>query len=382
MSPRRDPLAPEVVARPVRSRRDARDYLALVRLPYLDVPAWVYPDVRILRGLLRGRGTELGRRAEFRAFLARKDGEPVASLTAFVHPSFEEKFGQKIAGIGFFEALPANDIAVDALFSEAFTWARERGVTKIWGPMNGHLMYGFGCLDDRFHETPAVGVAYGRPEYPGHWWRQGFKKAPSFYSYRVNLEAPTTRAAVEEAAANDRLGDITIRTADLGEWRREVAIFADLHNRAFEKNWGDTPISEAEMWELMGLARFTADPELFLVAEIAGRPVGFVFCLADLNPILHGLDAPPSSVRGGLRILLGGRRAKRAGLFAIAVLPEARRRGLAATLAARAMRRMIARGMREMDYCLVLEDNLASQKIARRFGGEQTTTHRMYEKLL
>jgi hypothetical protein len=38
--------------------------------------------------------------------------------------------------------------------------------------------------------------------------------------------------------------------------------------------------------------------------------------------------------------------------------------------------------MREMDYCLVLEDNLPSQRIARRFGGVQTTTHRMYEGTL
>jgi ribosomal protein S18 acetylase RimI-like enzyme len=381
VSRRRDPLEPRIAVRAVRSRRDARAYLSLVRSPYVSVPAWVHPDVRILRGLLRGR-TELARHAEHRALLVERDGEPVAALTAFVHRSFEEKLGEKISGFGFFEALPENEPAVDRLFAEAIAWARERGAKRVWGPMNGHLMYGFGCLDDRFEETPTLGVAYGRREYPGHWWRQGFKKAPSFYSYRVDLEAPTTRAAVEAATTNERLGEITIRPADLREWRREVAIFADLHNQAFETNWGDTPISQAEMWELMGLARFTADPALFLIAEMAGRPVGFVFCLPDLNPILHGLDAEPSSLKASMRILLRGRRARRAGLFAVGVLPEARGRGLAATLAARAMRRMIARGMREMEYCLVLEDNLPSQRIVRRFGGIQTTTHRMFEKTL
>jgi ribosomal protein S18 acetylase RimI-like enzyme len=378
VSPRPDPLEASLAVRPVASRRDTRAYLSLVRLPYGDLPAWVHPDVRILRSVLRGR-SELRRRAEAQPFLAEKDGEPVAALTAFLHRSFEEKFGKRVAGIGFFEAVRGNEVAVDRLFAAATAWARERGATRILGPMNGHLMYGFGCLDDRFDETPAIGVTYGRPEYPGHWWRQGFKKAPSFYSYRVDLESAEAKTAVESAAANDRLGDISIRTADLREWRREVAIFADLHNRAFENNWADTPITDAEMWELMGLARFTADPELYLIAEMGGRPVGFVFCLPDLNSVLHGLDREPSSLRAALRILLRGRRAKRGGLFAIGVLPEARGRGLAETLAARAMRRMIARGMTEMEYCLVLEDNLPSQRIARRFGGVQTTTHRMFE---
>jgi ribosomal protein S18 acetylase RimI-like enzyme len=381
VSPRRDPLEPLLEVRPVASRRDARACLSLVRLPYVGVPAWVHPDVRIQRGLLRGK-SELGRHAEARTFLATRDGEPVATLTAFLHRSFVEKLGKKIASIGFFEAAPDEEASVDRLFAEAIAWARELGAERIWGPMNGHLMYGFGCLDDRFEETPTLGVAYGRREYPGHWWRQGFKKAPSFYSYRMSLDAAETRAAIDAAAADERLGEITIRPADLREWRREVAIFANLHNQAFENNWGDSPISEAEMWELMGLARFTADPELYLLAEIAGRPVGFVFCLPDLNPILHGLDAEPSSIRAGLRVLLRGRRARRGGLFAIGVLPEARGRGLAITLAARAMRRMTARGMTEMEYCLVLEDNVPSQRIARRFGGRQTTTHRMFEKML
>ncbi|MGH7803351.1 MAG: GNAT family N-acetyltransferase [Candidatus Binatia bacterium] len=381
MSPRSDPLAPDLRVRPVRSRRDARAVLSLMRTPYVDVPAWLHPDMRILRELLRGK-TELGKRAEHETFLATKDGEPVATLTVFLHRSFEETLGEKIAAIGFLEALAGEEAAVDALFAAAIAWVREHGARRIWGPMNGHLMYGFGCLDDRFDETPTLGVAYGRREYPGHWWRQGFKKAPSFYSYRMDLTSAETRAAVETAARGDRLGEITIRVADLREWRREVAIFADLHNRAFAKNWGDTPISEAETWELMGLARFTADPEMFLIGEIAGRPVGFVFCLPDLNPLLHGLDVEPSSLRAGLRILLRGRRARRAGLFAIGVLPEARGHGLAEALTARAMRRMIARGMTEMEYCLVLEDNVASQRIARRFGGAQTTTHRVFEKLL
>lgn len=374
--------APTIVD--VRSWSDRRRTLALVAAPYAADPHWVHPDVRVLKSLVRGRG-RLAARCEHRSLLVFEGGRAVACLTVFVHRSFEEKHGVRIATIGFFEALAGHDQAVDRLFAAAEAWAIEHGARRIWGPMNGHIMYGFGCLDGAYDESPVVGTAYNPPEYPGHWWRQGFKQAPSFYSYRVDLTRAATRAAIDAAAANARLDvepAITIRPADLREWRREVAIFIDLHNAAFEKNWGDTPLSHEEMWELMGLARLTTDPELFLIAESRGRPVGMVLGMPDFNQAFRRVRGEPAGLKAGLALLFFHRSIRRGGLFAIGVLPEARGRGLAETLAARAMRRMAERGLVEMEYCLVLEDNVPSQRIAQRFGGEHTKTHRMFEKVL
>jgi ribosomal protein S18 acetylase RimI-like enzyme len=375
---------PAARIREVRSGAERRAYLELVRAPYADNPHWVHPDVRILKGLLRGR-TLLAKRAEWHALVAEEDGKPVACLTAFIHRSFEEKFGKKIGTIGFFEALPGREDAVNRLFREAEKWLAARGATRVWGPMNGHIMYGFGCLENRHAERPVVGTTYNRPEYPAHWWRQGYTHAPSFYSYTIDLTREATRAAVEKALDNPALAHepaIRIRRADLGAWRREVEIFIDLHNEAFAKNWGDTPLSHDEIWELMGLARYTTDPQLFWIAEAEGRPVGLVLCMADLNEAFAHTRAEPASLRAGIALLRFGRKVKRGGLFVIGVLESARGRGLASTLAARAMKRMIARGMTEMEYCLVLEDNAPSQRVARRFGGEQTKTYLMFEKRL
>ncbi len=368
----------------VRSRADRRAYLSLTREPYAGSPAWVYPDVRILKGLLRGRGS-LPSRSEWRALLAEEGGRPVACLSVFLHRSFEEKHGAKIATIGFFEALPGHERAVDALFREAEEWARQGGATRIWGPMNGHIMYGFGCLENGFEERPVIGTTYNLADYPAHWRRQGYGHAPSFFSYSIDLTRPETRRAVAERSENPKLAiepAVTIRRANLGRWRREVGIFIDLHNRAFEKNWGDTPLSGDEIWELMGLARLTTDPALFLIAEIAGKPVGMVLCMPDFNEAFARVRSEPAGIRAALSLLLRGRRIRKGGLFAIGVLPDARGRGLAETLAARAIERMLERGMTEVEYCLVLEDNLPSQRIARRFGGEHTKTHLMFERIL
>ena len=378
----------DVTIRDVRSRADRRAVLALVRAPYADNPSWVHPDVRILRGFLHGK-SELSRRSEWRSLLAIEDGQPVACLSAFVHASFEEKFGKssklgKIGTIGFFEALPDHADAVDRLFREAEQWLASRGVTRVWGPLNGHIMYGFGCLENAYGNRPVIGTAYNLPEYPGHWWRQGYKHAPSFYSYTIDLTRDATRAAIDAALDNPRLAaaSITLRTADVSAWRREVDIFVDLHNAAFEENWGDTPLSHAEAWELMGLARHTTDRELFWIAEISGRPVGLVLCMPDFNEAFAGLHREPASFVAGLRLLRYGRRIRRGALFVIGVLKEARGKKLAETLTAHGMRRMLERGMTEMEYCLVLEDNVASQRIARRFGGVQTKTYLMFEKIL
>jgi ribosomal protein S18 acetylase RimI-like enzyme len=337
-----------------------------------------------LKNLLRGKGW-LASRSEHRPLLARVDGEPVACLTAFLHQSFEEKLSRKIATLGFFEALPGQADAVSQLFDEAESWARERGAERIWGPMNGHIMYGFGCLDNAYEKVPVIGTAYNRKEYPGYWWARQYKHAPSFYSYRIDLTRAETRDAIGVFAKNPRLDEeprITIRRADLSQWRREVEIFIDLHNEAFRRNWGDTPLSHDEAWELMGLARYTTDPELFLIAEMGGKPVALVLCMADLNQVFHGVRREPSSLRAGLAYLTRRRSIRRGALHVIGVLEEARGRRLAETLAARAIQRFLDLGFTEMEYCLVLEDNVPSQRIAKRFGGEHTKTYLMFEKVL
>jgi ribosomal protein S18 acetylase RimI-like enzyme len=369
---------------PVRSRADARAYLSLTREPYVKSPTWVHPDVRVLKNLFR-RKTLLAERSEWQALWAEEEGRPVACLTVFVHKSFEEKFRRKIATIGFFEALTGHAPAVDDLFVAAEDWARERHATRIWGPMNGHIMYGFGCLENRYDELPVVGTVYNLSDYPAHWWRHGYKHAPSFYSYAIDLTKPQTRSTIAELAENPKLRldpEITLRTADTKQWRREVGIFIDLHNEAFENNWGDTPLSHEEIWELMGLARLTVDPELYWIAEIRGKPVGMVLCMPDFNQVFRHVRGEPAGLRAGLALLLHRKQIRRGGAFAIGVLKEARGRGLAETLTARALRRMIARGFTEAEYCLVLEDNAPSQRIARRFGGDHTKTYLMFEKLL
>lgn len=374
---------PEI--REVRTRRDRRAYLSLLVAPYADEPAFVHPDTRTLRNVLRDRGW-LARRSEHTSFLARVPEEgPVACLSVFLHESFEEKYGEKIATIGFLEARPGHAEAVDELFRAAERWARDHGARRIRGPMNGHIMYGFGCLDDAYGEVPVIGTAYNRNDYPGHWWRQQYAKAPSYYSYRIDLQRPEVREVIERLSVNPKLDQeprITIRPADLSQWRREVGIFIDLHNEAFERNWSDTPLTHDEAWELMGLARYTTDPELFRIAEIEGKPVGVVLCMDDLNQVLHGVGREPASLRAGIALLLHRRKIRRGALHVIGVLAEARGRRLAETLAAQALRRFVERGFTEVEYCLVLEDNAPSQKIARRFGGTHVKTYRMFEKQL
>ena len=376
-------LEPEI--HEVRSRRDRRAYHSLLTAPYADDPFFVHPDSRALRNVLRGKGW-LARRSEHASFLATEpEHGPVACLSVFLHRSFEEKLGEKIATIGFFEALPGHAEAVDGLFAAAEGWARERGARRIRGPMNGHIMYGFGCLDDAYGEIPVIGTAYNRRDYPGHWWRQQYDKAPSFYSYRINLALSEVRETISRLAANPKLDEeprVTIRPADLSQWRREVGIFIDLHNQAFERNWSDTPLSHDEAWELMGLARYTTDPELFRIAEIDGKPVGLVLCMDDLNQVFHRVGREPASLRAAIALFRHRRKIRKGALHVIGVLPEARGRRLAETLAAQALGRFLERGFTEVEYCLVLEDNAPSQKIAKRFGGTHVKTYRMFEKTL
>jgi ribosomal protein S18 acetylase RimI-like enzyme len=76
------------------------------------------------------------------------------------------------------------------------------------------------------------------------------------------------------------------------------------------------------------------------------------------------------------------RRIHRAAIHVVGVVEEARGRGIGSALAARALRHMAKRGYHEAEWCMVLEGNDPSHRIARRFGGAATKNYLTFEKTL
>jgi len=122
-------------------------------------------------------------------------------------------------------------------------------------------------------------------------------------------------------------------------------------------------------------------PELALVAEWDGRPVGLFLCLPDLNPALRLLRGRVTPL-GLLRFLLRRRGADELRVILFGVLPQFRRRGIEALLLQAAFGAIRRLGYRRAELGWIDEENAVTRRAAERWGARVVKRYRMYEAAL
>jgi ribosomal protein S18 acetylase RimI-like enzyme len=364
--------------REIASRADVDAALALARAAGRSDPGWAPPELGAMR-LLLSRKSAYCRHAAVRPLLAFEDGRPVATVTAFADPRNAAAGGERVGTLGLFEAAPGAERAVGALLADACTGLAAWGATSVLAPQNGHQNYGFGLLVDDRGGRPLDGLAYQPPYYRRYLEAARFREVHRYAAFSIALAHPDVQSRIAAALAELPRGT---RLVPASRWRYRAAVarFADLHSRAFVGVWGDTPVFVDEAWEQMRHARLAIPPGFFLFAELDGEPVGFVLCLPDHAEVRNGRRAERPGLGAALGALVRRRCIRRAGVYAIGVVPGVRRRGLGAGLVAAALDAMRRRGFYEAVYALVLDDNLPSRALARRFAGQPSWNWAMYER--
>jgi GNAT superfamily N-acetyltransferase len=175
---------------------------------------------------------------------------------------------------------------------------------------------------------------------------------------------------------------VTVRPLDLKRYDAEVGRIREVYNRAWEKNWGFVPMTEAEIAHLAKEMRPAVKPDLVLIAEQGGAPVGFAVALPDVNVALRHANGRLFPF-GLLKILWIAEVARRIDMLRVPMLglvPEVRGLGIDQLLYLRLFqggrKLRIVRG----EFSWILEDNLAMRQALEKIGARAYKTYRIYEK--
>jgi len=120
------------------------------------------------------------------AFMAWRDGKPVGRIVAIINTLVNERTDSSDARFGFVDFIDDEEV-VDALFAAASSWARERGMTALVGPMGFTDMDHEGMLIEGFDEMGTMATIYNYPYYPRHMDRMGFVKDAEWVEYRLTV---------------------------------------------------------------------------------------------------------------------------------------------------------------------------------------------------
>jgi GNAT superfamily N-acetyltransferase len=148
---------------------------------------------------------------------------------------------------------------------------------------------------------------------------------------------------------------------------------------------GQRSLTNGEFHEFFDAIKPVLDPRQMLIGEVDGEPAGFCLGMPDWSPPTGPLFR---SFQGKLglvqivRLMLGAKRYRRAGLLGIGALPAYRGTGLAQRLAIALYSRYEELGLKEAFYYPVNEENARSRNFAESQGGTGRVLAHCYDKRL
>jgi hypothetical protein len=367
---------------------DKRGILEFVEFPfklYRGDPNWVPPLIEERRDFLDPNRNPFFEHARCQLFLARRGNALVGTIGAVVNDNHNAFHNEKAGAFSFFECINDQQVA-DMLLDTAEAWTREQGMSIMRGPLNFSTNDEIGTLVDGFDEPPVVMMTYNPRYYPSLIEAHGYGKAMDVYAYIMDLaerlqNAPQKFFDVAEKAAQKE--GIRVRKFDLKRFDQEVALLKQVYNRAWERNWGFVPMTDAEIDHLADGMKAILDPNLLFIAETSdGTPVGVSIGVPDIHQALRWSGGGHMWPFGLLKFLWYRRKIDQARLLIMGMVPEYRGRGADAIFYVETARQALAHGYKRMEGSWILENNTMMNRILERAGGVRYKTYRIYEKPL
>ncbi len=369
----------DIAIQPVEMRSQQKRFIRLPWRIYQDDPCWMPPLIMSQEELLGFRKHPFYERSKSQSFLVTRGGRDVGRITAIVNAGHIDRYKEQRGFFGFFEC-DDDTAASRALFQAAGDWLHAQGMTCIRGPANPTLNYECGLLIDGFGTPPFFMMTHNRPWYAHLVEDAGFGKIEdmfAFYGKTSMLDGIDPKLATMIEGVKERFG-VTLRPLDKSRFAEEVRMFLHIYNESLGGTWGFVPLTPGEVDHMAASLKYLIEPELAIVAEVGGKPVGAVFCLLDYNPRIKAIDGRLFPF-GFLKLLWNKKAIKRLRAISTNVVPEYQAWGIGLVLMSGLYERFINWGLEEVEFSWVLESNYLSRRTLERGGAIVTKKYRMYQ---
>lgn len=360
----------------VKGGRGLDDFIGFPRLIYRKYPLYVPQLNRELKTQFSPKNPFFGH-AEVKLFILLSDGSPVGRIASIVNRGHNEYHGDETGFFGFFESL--NDPAVAArLLDAASGELRRRGLKTMRGPMNFSTNEECGFLLEGFGEPPVLMTPYNPPYYNALMDGAGLMKAKDLYAYVYDVAEALPQKVLTVARYAERK-KIRVRAIDKRTFNSEMRVFMDVYNSAWKENWGFIPLTEEELDFISERLKQIVVPELTLIAEKDGEPVGFLGLVPDFNFVLKKMNGKlnPLSIA---KALYYSRKIKDLRLMLFGIKDTHRAMGVDALLMREGFGGIKKGGYRRVEFSWILEDNTPMKRIIEMIGGRLYKKYRIYER--
>lgn len=371
-------MAPTV--QPVTTPAEREVFLRLLWRLYRGDPHWVPPLLFQQRALLDPAQHPFHQHATVQLFLAYEGPDPVGRIAAIVNQQHIAVHQEAVGFFGFFETVPSVAVA-QALLQAAADWLRAQGMVAMRGPVNPSTNDECGLLVEGFDRPPVFMMPYNPPSYPALLEACGLRKAKDLYAYYIHRDWVDLQRYQRLADRLRERAGVVVRPGQMARFEAELMLIKQVYNRAWERNWGFVPMTDAEFAYLARALKPLVVPELVQIALVGEEPAGFALVLPDYNQVIRHLNGR-LGLLGLLKFLWYRRRISTIRVMALGVVPEHRKKGIEALMILHAWEQAHRRGYQDAEVSWILEDNHLMNNTIRNLGCRHYKTYRIYEQPL
>jgi glycine C-acetyltransferase len=367
--------------REISSREETEESVRFSWKVYEDYPAWVPYFLIKDQVKLISNDYHYFRKVYSKRFVVEEAGEMVGTVSAFIDNYYNSYHNTRVGFLGFFEALPGKEESVEMLLQKAEEFLLSEGAETIIGPVNGiFCLFGGGLLSSNFEMTPTFLQTYTPEYYNDYMARAGFNTIMHTLHYTIDF-TPKNVEKFHSFLKKSLVKSINIRPINKSNWDEELKSILKISNDGYGKLWGNVPLDYDEFIEFANEFKSLIVPELWLIAEVEGEPVGFVGGFPNNAQIFKELNGEFNKFKI-FKILMETRNIKEGTIQLIGLLDEYRTRGVAPALVSKICENMIKKGYTKMRATWILENNRDCIHLTKWAGGKLDITWRIYSKSL
>jgi GNAT superfamily N-acetyltransferase len=358
--------------------------------PFIDLswtmnrgdPHWVPPLRMSVRNALDRGKHPFHAHAEVAYFLAERGGRPVGRIAAIANRLHNEFHSDRVGFFGLFECEDDPGTAA-ALLDAAGAWLRARGFSSMRGPMNfstNEEVASPGVLIDGFDTPPVFMMTHNPRYYDGLLAGNGMSPSKDLVAFWMDSPEQIQYRGREMVDRILKREQATVRPLDLKRFDEDLARIKEVYNSAWSLNWGFVPMTDAEFDHLAREFRPVVDPDLCLIAEVRGEPVGFSLALPNLNEAIRHLPDGRLFPFGWARFLWHRRKIDSMRVLTLGFKPRYQRSGLGVAFYMRTFDTGIERGYTRGEASWILEDNHEMVRALERMGARIYRRYRIYDR--
>jgi len=371
----------EIIVKEVFTRKELREIIYLPSKVHKKQPEWLPPIYMDEWQLFDRKKNRSYQYADAIFYLAWKNGKPVGRIMGLVNNRYNAIQNEKHGRFCFMECYNDQEV-VHALLEKVEEWVRQKGMTKIVGPLGfsdkdpqGFQIEGF---EYPFIFTAATNFSY----LPALVEKEGYSKEVDLVNYNIPMpeKLPSLYTkAFDRASKSGEFEIIEFRS------KKEINPFIipvlGLMNETFSEIYGFVPLNDKEKEEFAKRYLPLIEPDYIKVVRTKGELIGFVIALPDLT---SGIIATRGKLFpfGIFKILKEMKKSKKMMLMLGGVKKDYRCQGIDVLMAVKLWQSARNNNMNLIDSHLILENNSRMRAEVERLDGKVIKKFRIYQKSL